>query len=259
MTSYSPVKGRESQSTMQEDYEALLPTVGEAGSFVLSNRTAWLATFVAATTWFAFVVRLAHQHLIQVNGEVATNEPSVSRLYSMFQPRADPSPSASAQAHVADQEFILVCAIVHTLIVCVGSAAGFDTLRDTHWGQPLLRMTVVSFCVLCAALWWSWEYQVGPAPAYLSEGRHWSERFYILSGAVSMTGWLAFSMLMPHSSVGRRMQSSRLLHCLVAVLGTVVYYFDYSLTSVVAFYSIVGASAMMPTTANRVRIDAWNM
>jgi hypothetical protein len=118
-----------------------------------------------------------------------------------------------------------------------------------------MRTTVACFCVVSATLWWSWHYQVGPAPTYLGEGRHWSERLYIVSGALSMTAWLTFAMLMPHSSFGRHLQSSRVLHCVVAILGAMVYYFDYSLASVAAFYAIVGASALAPTMGSRGRVD----
>lgn len=53
--------------------------------------------------------------------------------------------------------FVMTCALVHTLIVCVGIAIGNDTLSDIHALTELLQTVAALFVLFCAALWWSWE------------------------------------------------------------------------------------------------------
>jgi len=132
--------------------------------------------------------------------------------------------------------FVMTCALVHTLIVCVGIAIGNDTLSDIHALTELLQTVAALFVLFCAALWWSWEYKVGPVPP-MAELLFASEASYIFGGAASLCAWLVASMVLPHTGTfGRMYTSSRALHHLIAILGVGLYLLDMPTFGVAACF-----------------------
>jgi hypothetical protein len=140
--------------------------------------------------------------------------------------------------------FVMTCALVHTLIVCVGMAIGNDTLTDIHALTELLRTVAVLFLLFCGALWWSWEYKVGPVPP-IAELLFASETSYVFGGAASLCAWLVASMVLPHTGpFGRLYTSSRALHQVIATIGVGLYLLDMPTFGVAACFGTF--LAMMP-------------
>ena len=124
----------------------------------------------------------------------------------------------------------------------MGIALGRDTLVDSNWREPLMRAACTSFVFLCGALWLSWEYQLGPVPAYLTHYMNVSnEASYVLAGATSMTCWLGAAMLAPHSAIGRLATRSRALHAAVAAFGAAFHVYKADPMSLFQVFGVVTA------------------
>jgi len=114
-------------------------------------------------------------------------------------------------------------------------------------------MLGASFCVLCASLFWSWEYSVGPVPPVARRLFGNDEMAYVLVGAASATSWLAVSMLVPHLAAGRAWAASPRLCALTAAAGASVHLFEpaggAAGCAAVALLTAVGSTAAL--TAHR--------
>ena len=183
---------------------------------------------------------------------------------------SSPGAAGSSAADVDIRAFVAVCALVHTLIVGFGLAFGSDSTAVAGAKGPastLLAAGGTAFVFLCAALYLSWEYNVGPVPAVCSKLFAQSEAAYVLVGAASSTAWLCVSMLL--EATGAR--GSPTLCGLTAVGGGVVLAVDasvaVSLSCLVALVGGLVGSALWFAAQERQSgrrpplspIDVWNL
>jgi len=212
--------------------EPLIPSPKDSLKFVAGNHTVWLATFVVAWVWFSHVV-LPWASI----GPSSTEPAAMPRINSVrrvdnaglllsigMAPYLSSDVNFASAVHAEPQKaapdtqsFVATCALVHTFIVGVGIALGRDTLGHSLL-LPFLRLSVGIFSLLCAVLYWAWEWKVGPVPP-VGELLFSSEASFVIVGAASMTAWLAASMLLQHSAIGRLCTRSTLLHVLLMASG----------------------------------------
>ena len=153
-----------------------------AGRWLLHHKAAVLTTFLLACVWFErCVVGLAD-------------------LNDMTE----------------KQPIVLAAAGVHTMIAAGGMAVGHETLLDRDSKGTLLQASLVSFILVGLLHGLCLSYQVTPlhsaAIALFGELGTW------VIGAASMTGWLAVSMLVPRSAIGRQCTNAPIFHA-IAMLG----------------------------------------
>ena len=152
------------------------------------------------------------------------------------QPEESPAATFSSDR----QNFVTVCALVHTLIVCIGIAFGRDTLGH---GATAYRTLTACFCLLCACNYAAWELDVGPLPAATVRLFQIHESTFVLIGALEAMGWLSISMLMQHSSFGRSWAASPKLCGLTALAGSLVHAFDASFVGAILCCGVIGSAA----------------
>ena len=115
------------------------------------------------------------------------------------------------------QPIVLAAAGVHTLIAAGGMAVGHETLLDRDSKGTLLQASLVSFILVGLLHGLCLSYQVTPLHSAAVALFGCSLGTWAI-GAASMTGWLAVSMLVPRSAIGRQCTNAPIFHA-VAMLG----------------------------------------
>lgn len=257
--------------------EGLLPTPAETINYVTSHRSMLFSTFIIASVWFGQVVTPLATELsastpvapapLRTNARTqklgmflatGTGLLSDDAPRRMPQPAALPAPTASPMADKV--AFTVTCALVHTVIVCVGIALGRDTRVMSSWGsaQALVRAGVASFAFLCAVLYLAWEFQIGPVPAAVGPMLG-SEGAFVLVGAASMSVWLACSMAVPFSKLGDKALKAPSLHGAITAVGTCMALFDMSAPASLAVFMVAGSIGLLASRPRVRRAIAWNL
>jgi len=247
---------RHKRLSKDEKQDDVLPTPEDTVLYMTSLRSAPLATVVISLVWFAQVVApmaltssvapAAAQKLDIPAQKLGAFMAMGTGLYddrSIKLKEANvPNPKeANALGHTPyhaedKQYFVLTCSLVHTVIVCVGIAFGRDArTMGRNWTGPCLRAFVAAFAFLCVVLRLAWDYQIGPVPAVVAQH---GELQFVIFGALSMSGWLGASMMVPLSTLGDAAIGSTALHTCIAAVGLAMAFADVSVTSSLECFAV---------------------
>ena len=202
---------------------------------------------------------------------MATGSPMFMHLERPAPAKTPPAAAASTSvaapfimSAAAERAFVLTCALVHTLIVCVGLAIGSDTRHSGGTYVHMLQACVGAFVLLCAALFLSWEWQLGPVPP-VAQRIFGSQSAYVLVGAASATLWLCVPMCLEHTATGRAWTTSPSMCALTALAGATLLGLaplaELSLGgTAMCFAGIVGSTAMAAAPRGHLASSGmWNL
>lgn len=263
---------REQTESPTPDANALLPSPKESIDFIVSHHTAWLATFVVAWLWFANVIAplamleptpaftITRATVVQPQTDAAAVfmatglPPHLSGANSVKVPQADEAANADKES------FVLTCALVHTVIVCIGLALGKDLLGH-NLVRPLLVFAVGAYLLLCAVVHWAWECKVGQWPLVGEKVFGTNETPFVLLAAGSMTTWLVASMLVPHSGLGRLFTKSTAVHGAIVAAGLAMIALDPPATQCFAIFCGACGAGLAGTFASEFKstVAVWNL
>ena len=129
--------------------------------------------------------------------------------------------------------------------------------RQNHWRGPLAGP-------ICAALFLSWEWQLGPVPP-VAQRIFGSQSAYVLVGAASATLWLCVPMCLEHTATGRAWTTSPSMCALTALAGATLLGLaplaELSLGgTAMCFAGIVGSTAMAAAPRGHLASSGmWNL
>jgi len=271
----------------EEDDNSLFPSPQATVSHLSSMRTALVATFFISFVWFGKVVapllKQASEGVVaqpvplktpmntqELGLLLATGRGFLSN-YDITQARQASQLMEVVPPHTMSKDglspFVMTCAIVHTVIVCVGLGLGRDTRVLTAWEKyaPLVRGSIASFAFFCAALYWAWKFNVGPVPAAFSSTITPNVASFVLVGASELSVWLGAAMLVPHSPMGDKVASSTAFHGLLTAVASGMALLDISVSGSLATFGLAGSMGLggsilasrVPSV--RASMNAWNI